>query len=92
LGGELTRADDPEPPHFCAEHPGGTQGACLDCKASRIAHEDWTKRDSRRCQAEREAQRAKSQNCPVCHGTNVIDVGDNEARKCDHNQGDQECR
>lgn len=85
-GGDITQGDDPEPPRFCPNHPHGTQLNCGDCKDARIAHEAWTKRDEARKKAIRDQYRELSQNCPICHGTNVIDVGENEVRKCDHEQ------
>lgn len=75
---------DPEPPRFCSSHPNGAPGVCGPCKQSRIAHEDWDRREADRKQAVRDECRRRSQNCPLCQGTNVIEISDDEVRKCNH--------
>lgn len=83
-GGELTQVADPEPPRFCQDHPNGTPDSCIPCMKAREGHDAWKKREEARQLAIREEYRRLSQNCPLCQGTNVIEVGDDEVRKCDH--------
>ena len=82
LGGELTQVGE-EPP-VCRRHPNGTETPCGVCQRRRI----WvqaadTAREGDELRKKRRARLA-ADNCPDCHGTNVIEVGDNAARKCNH--------
>jgi len=81
-GGELTQVGE-EPP-VCRRHPNGTETPCGVCQRRRI----WvqaadTAREGDELRKKRRARLA-ADNCPDCHGTNVIEVGDNAARKCNH--------
>ena len=85
-GGELTQVEDPQPPPFCSDHPSGTDKPCRPCGNARKAHQEWMERDGARRRAELDRYRDLSTNCPMCKGTNVIDVGDNSVRKCTHGE------
>lgn len=71
---------------ICSKHPNGndTDENCRGCMKAR----QWDESHASELQAdELEAKRRAreiSEQCPDCHGTNVIDIADNEVRKCDH--------
>lgn len=69
------------PPQFCSSHPNGTNKSCFACGQARQRFAKW-EADARA--AESAARLAALDNCPDCHGTNLIEVGDAQARKCDH--------
>ena len=75
---------EPEPPPPCQRHPNGTDKPCGACGARR----EWERDQAVAAKADelddRRRARETSNNCPDCHGTNVIEVSDNAARKCDH--------
>lgn len=76
----------------CSKHQENAETGCRACMRRREwdeAHEQAARADE---VTQRRLAKERADNCPVCHGTNVIDVGDNEARKCNHQQGDSECR
>jgi len=69
----------------CSKHPNGNhEEPCHGCGRVR----EWDKANTAAVQAdELEAKRRArevAEQCAYCHGTNVIEVGDNEVRKCDH--------
>jgi hypothetical protein len=83
----VTPVDATEPPPRCSRHLNHTDPPnCLRCKESRLANEAWHAGELDRRRAARAAAKAESDNCPTCHGTNLIDVGDNEVRKCNHRE------
>jgi hypothetical protein len=71
---------------ICSKHPQGndTDENCRGCMKTR----QWDESHAADAQAdELEAKRRAreiSEGCPDCNGTNVIDIGDNEVRKCTH--------
>ena len=70
-----------EEPPPCRTHPNGTGRPCRACGARR----EWQQR--READDELDARRRAREiadNCPDCHGTNLVDVGPNRVRKCDH--------
>lgn len=70
----------------CSKHPDGNseEANCRGCMKRR----QWDEAHAAELEAdELEAKRrarALIAECPDCHGTNTIEVGDNMARKCDH--------
>lgn len=79
--GGVTSADAREAPPPCRRHPNGTDAPCRACGARR----EWQQR--READDELDARRRAREiadNCPDCHGTNLVDVGPNRVRKCDH--------
>ena len=85
-GGELTQvsAEPPPCPPPCPRHPNGTETPCGVCKAHRLwLRAQETAREGDQLRMKRR-ERLRADSCPDCHGTNVIEVGDNAARKCDH--------
>lgn len=81
-GGYVSQVSHQEPPRKCPRHinQGWVQENCRECGALARAHDAW-KADELE---QRRRLRETAANCPLCHGTNVIDVGDDSVRKCDH--------
>ncbi len=71
----------------CCKHPNGNDdGACRGCMKVRQwdeANADAIKADE--LDAKRRA-REIAERCPDCNGTNLIEIGDNLTRKCNHQQ------
>lgn len=68
---------------ICSKHRNGNPDDenCRGCRRCR----DWDEANAKADELDtKRRQREISENCPDCHGTNVIEVGDNAARKCDH--------
>lgn len=85
--GVVTEVDAHEPP-TCRKHPGGNaEMPCAACGRRRkweSAQEEARKRDEL---DSRRRLKELRENCPLCLGTNVVEVSDGAARKCDHQQG-----
>jgi hypothetical protein len=76
-----------EPAKRCPNHVNHTDPPpCNRCKEARKANEAWHAHALDRKRAERAALKAIADGCPDCHGTNVIEISDNEVRKCNHGQ------
>lgn len=82
-GGGVTLSNAPEPPP-CSKHPENSDKPCRACKLRR----QWDEAQAERQVADelhaRRLAKERSENCPDCHGTNTVDVGDNAARICHH--------
>lgn len=82
--------DDVPPPRKCPQHINDPHPpSCPLCADARHNNDAWKTQQQKqeRDQLEvRRRQREIANNCPTCHGTNVIDIGDNEVRKCDHQE------
>jgi hypothetical protein len=74
-----------ERPH-CAKHPQGNpdDDPCRGCQRTRKWDEDHAANIEADELENRRRQRDIADNCPDCHGTNLIEVDDNAARKCEH--------
>lgn len=70
----------------CPTHEQNSDGNCRPCMRRRQWDEQHEADELDRRRTARAAAKALSDNCPTCHGTNLIDVGDNEVRKCDHQE------
>ena len=67
----------------CARHPDGNQGDenCRGCKRCR----EWDERNAEANELDaRRRAREIADNCPDCHGTNLIEIAEDTARKCEH--------
>lgn len=85
-GGGVTSADAHEPRPHCPEHAENHDGPCKRCERRRKWDEQH-EADVQRDELERKRRlREIAANCEHCHGTNVIEVGNNAVRKCDHGQ------
>ena len=82
-GGVVTQVTREEPPP-CRRHPAGTDEPCVACQRRRV----WAQaRDAERHADElshRRRVRELVERCPDCRGTNVIDVNEDQVRKCTH--------
>lgn len=80
--GNYSRGERPS----CARHPNGNPGddPCHGCARARKWDQDHGAALAADAEAAKRRLRDIADNCPDCHGTNTIDVGDNAARKCDH--------
>jgi len=82
-GGGVTSVDANQPPP-CSKHPENSDQPCAACRKRRL----WEESEAERLAADelyaRRVAKERAENCPVCHGTNVIEIGDNRVRKCDH--------
>jgi hypothetical protein len=74
-----------DPPPICPKH--GDNNAETPCRACKVRRE-WVaaaalarERDEL---DQRRQLREAALSCPDCHGTNMVDDGDNRVRKCDH--------
>jgi hypothetical protein len=86
LGGEvaLSNARESEPPSKCSKHLNHPDPPnCVPCKNARLANEAWHAAQVDDELAQRRQRKERSDNCPVCHGTNWIPDTD-PAVKCDH--------
>lgn len=79
-----TFGDDPEPPHFCPEHPTGTRGKCPPCGDYRRRHDAWQARQHDRSRVERQARRDAIADCPDCDEYGQIDHGAAGVANCQH--------
>lgn len=70
----------------CSKHPNGNSEDtdCRGCMKRRLWDEAHAEDELAAKRREREALQAAIQDCPDCHGTHTITVGDNEAVKCQH--------
>lgn len=92
--GGVTSADAGESPRpHCPKHEENFDGPCHACKKRR----EWDETHESRVRAdELDAKRRLREiaaSCPDCHGTGVIDEGENDAgypvsRRCDHGMAD----
>jgi hypothetical protein len=84
FSGRATEVDARDAPPPCRKHPNGTDKPCGACGARRR----WEQERDAATKADeldgRRRARERAENCALCHGTNVVEVGDNMARKCDH--------
>lgn len=69
----------------CPDHKENYEGGkCISCKRRR----EWDEAHAKAIEADELDQKRKAREiaaaCPLCKGTNLIEVGDNEVRKCDH--------
>lgn len=84
--GEVTQVAAPGPRPQCSRHPNGNPNddPCVGCGRVR----EWDEKNAAAAEADeldrRRRLREIAANCPTCHGTNVVEVSDNEVRKCDH--------
>jgi hypothetical protein len=87
-GGGVASVDAKQPRPQCSKHQENFDGPCVKCKRRR----EWDEAHAAAVQLddlERQRQlRDIAKNCPMCHGTNVIDIGDDVVRKCDHQVAD----
>lgn len=72
---------------ICSKHPNGnTDESCRGCMKCR----QWDETHAANLAADeldaKRRARERAEACPHCHGTNVIDTGDNEVRKCTHQE------
>lgn len=72
-----TTPDINGPRPTCNRHPENHTGPCEACGHRRA----W---DQARAAADEAERKRIAANCPMCQGTNLVEVGDNEVRKCDH--------
>jgi hypothetical protein len=78
-----TQVEGAAPP-ICRKHEANSDAPCHACRKRRQWDEQQNAAQAAdELDAKRKAREA-SINCPDCHGTNVIEVGDNAVRKCDH--------
>lgn len=84
-GGELTQVEDPEPPQFCPDHPGGTPDACIPCRDARRAHEAWERRAPQRKQREAARLQKIRESCRRCEGTSTYE-DERGVHTCNHTQ------
>lgn len=88
LGGRVTEvtAREANSRPSCAKHPNGNPAdvPCVGCAKVR----EWSREHAAEIAAdELEAKRRRrdiADNCPDCRGTNLVEVGDDEVRKCEH--------
>jgi len=85
--GEVALRNAREARPNCSKHPGGDDGgACRGCMKVR----QWDESNAVALKAdELEAKRRArevAERCPDCRGTNLIDIGDDLTRKCNHQQ------
>lgn len=84
---ELTHTPQ-APSRYCDLHPHGTCTSCWRCRDAGKAYRAWQAEqaaiDIAVETANAERRRALRMNCPWCHGTNVRDIDDDTAEKCDH--------
>lgn len=73
--------DSPALSPFCAEHPEGTARRCTPCGDARERFNRQREIDQK---AHQQRAREIRENCPDCLGTNVVETGEDEVRKCDH--------
>ncbi len=70
----------------CPAHENNSDTGCRPCMIRR----HWDEAHAAAVQADeldaKRRMREMAANCPLCHGTNVVDVGDDTVRKCDHQQ------
>jgi hypothetical protein len=82
--GRVTESNARDAPPTCRRHPNGTDNPCGTCAARR----QWERQAAEAAKADelkaKRQARKRAENCPHCHGTNVIEIGDNAVRKCDH--------
>lgn len=83
----LRNAHEANPRPQCSKHPNGNhEGACRGCMKVR----QWDEANAAAVQAdELEAKRRAreiAERCPDCHGTNLVEIGEDEVIKCNHNQ------
>lgn len=68
----------------CPKHKENHDGPCPACQRRR----EWDEAKARAIEADELDQKRKAReiaaNCSLCKGTNLIEVGDNEVRRCDH--------
>lgn len=77
------RASSPRP--HCPRHEENAEGVrCRACKLRREWDEAREAADKADELAEKRRNREIALNCPLCQGTNVIEVGDDVVRKCTH--------
>ena len=70
-----------EPPPDCNLHPENPDKPCRACKRRR----EWESTQAERNELEtRRRRREQRENCPLCNGTNTIEVSDGVVAKCDH--------
>lgn len=85
--GGVTKVDAREAPPPCRQHPNGTDKPCGACGARRR----WEQQQSEAAHADeldsRRRAREWAENCPHCHGTNLVEISDNTVRKCEHAYG-----
>lgn len=82
--GGVTEVDARDEPPPCRRHPNGTESPCRACAAHRQWREQRDEADRANELLARRRARALADNCPDCHGTNLIEITDNRVRKCDH--------
>ena len=85
-GGGVTSVDAREEPPPCPKHLENSDKPCRVCKQRR----EWLEAQAFNRERDELEQRRRlklaAESCPDCHGTNVIEVGDNEVIKCHHQQ------
>lgn len=88
LGGGVASVDANHPRPNCPDHEENFEGPCRRCQKRR----EWDETHESQVAADeldrKRRLREIAANCPDCHGTNTIEVGDNEVRKCDHGLAD----
>jgi len=72
------------PPPICTKHDSNSDAPCHACRKRRLWEESHAAEADSEAAQERQRLRELSESCSQCHGTNVIDIGDDEVRKCDH--------
>jgi hypothetical protein len=80
-GGDVTQVGP-----NCPRHPNGTSEACGACADARRAHQAA---QADQLEAERERRRwrqAAIDACPDCDDKGLLDIGDNEVIRCDHDE------
>ena len=81
----LRNAHEADPRPHCSKHPNGNDGgACRGCMKVR----QWDEANAAAVQADeldaKRRLRELAEQCPDCHGTNLIDIGDDQVIKCNH--------
>ncbi|MGV0805790.1 hypothetical protein [Mycolicibacterium setense] len=82
--GGVTQVAPTGPRPECHEHSENYGGPCRKCERRR----KWDEANAEAVKADELDRKRKAREiaaaCPLCKGTNLIEVGDNEVRKCDH--------
>lgn len=75
-----------EPPK-CSKHKQNSDSPCQACKKRRLWEEQQAAVQAADELHAKRLARERADNCPLCNGTNLIEVSENQVIKCRHEQG-----
>ena len=77
------------PSRYCPRHDETNSAPCQACRKAREDLEAWNGRRVAAAEADRRRLIQLRDNCQICDGTNLVDIGNDQVRKCDHGIGEK---